>query len=95
MGSANSMAEKSKLRFHKDAFDPSLRAPHPGPRRHRAGLFFGSHVFSHYTFGTVFLCHSRSERREGGRVRGDSGVENDGCGCAINFFAKKQYNICM
>ena len=59
--------------------DPSLRAPHPGPRRHRAGLFLGSHVCSQYTFGTVFLCHSRSERRGVGRVRGDSGVENDGC----------------
>ncbi len=29
------------------------------------------------------------------RVRGDSGVENDGRGCASIFFAKKQnINIC-
>jgi hypothetical protein len=28
-----------------------------------------------------FLCHSRSERRGVGRVRGDSGVENYGCAC--------------
>ena len=50
----------------------------------------GSHVCSHYTFGTVFLCHSRSERRGVGRVWGDSGVENDGCGdVLLTFFCKK------
>ena len=72
------MAEKSKLRFHKEAFR-TLLCGHLIPDLAGIALdyFWVSHVCSHYTFGTVFLCHSRSERRGVGRVRGDSGVEND------------------
>ena len=86
------MEEKSKLRFHKEAFR-TLLCGHLIPDLAGIALdYFWVLMFVRIIH--LALCHSRSERRGVGRVRGDSGVENDGCGCAINFFAKKQIFAC-
>ncbi len=92
------MEEKSKLRFHKEAFRTLLcghlipdlagivldyfwvlmfdtKEREPGLKE--CGVFQFDGDIGQATFGTVFLCHSRSERRGVGRVRGDSGMDVD------------------
>ena len=96
MGSANSKAEKSKLRFHKEAFR-TLLCGHLIPDLAGIALdYFWVLMFVRIIHLALSFCVILVASVEGWScIRGDSGVENDGCGCVINFFAKKQNNTCM
>jgi hypothetical protein len=89
------MAEKSKRRLHKEAFR-TLLCGHLIPDLAGIALdYFLVLMFVRIIHLALSFCVILVASVEVGHVRGDSGVENDGCGCDINFFAKKQNNICM
>ncbi len=89
------MAEKSKLRLHKEAFR-TLLCGHLIPDLAGIALdYFWVLMFVRIIHLALSFCIILVASVEGLVVYGEILGSRTRCGCAINFFAKKQNNICM